>query len=115
MASHCAMKFCPSIDSVDIKYAICGRINCIPLQRKAVWTETRPFHKRDGDVIHSVLWLVKGRAIARLDHAVGCPYIGSSNTPGGNITTHAYNTYCVCNLLYCDIKNYLLSSGINNK
>ncbi len=36
MASHCAMKSCPSIDSVDIKYAICGRINCIPLQRKAV-------------------------------------------------------------------------------
>ncbi len=30
MANHCAMKSCPSIDSVDIKYAICGRINCIP-------------------------------------------------------------------------------------
>ncbi len=66
MASHCAMKSCPSIDSVDIKYAICGRINCIPLQRKAVWRETRLFRPRAGDVIHPVLWLVKGRAIARL-------------------------------------------------
>ncbi len=59
MASHCAMKFCPSIDSVDIKYAIL----CL---RKAVWRETRPFRPRAGDVIHPVLWLVKGRAIARL-------------------------------------------------
>ncbi len=53
----------PLIDSVDIKYAICRRINCIPLQRKAVWRETRPFRPRAGDVIHPVLWLVKGRAI----------------------------------------------------
>ncbi len=66
MASHCAMKFYPSIDSVDIKYAICGCINCIPLQRKAVWRETRPFRPRAGDVIHPVLWLVKGYAVARL-------------------------------------------------
>ncbi len=43
-----------------------GRINCIPLQRKAVWRETRPFRPRAGDVIYPVLWLVKGRAIARL-------------------------------------------------
>ncbi len=27
---------------------------------------SRPFHPRAGDVIHPVLWLVKGRAIARL-------------------------------------------------
>ncbi len=54
------------IDSVDIKSAICGCINCIPLQRKAVWRGTRPFRLRAGDVIHPVLWLVKGRAIARL-------------------------------------------------
>ncbi len=40
------------------------------MQRKAVWRETRPFHPRAGDVIHPVLWLVKGRAIARL-HARG--------------------------------------------
>ncbi len=39
---HCAMKSCPSIDSVDIKYVICGHINCIPLQRKAVWRVTLP-------------------------------------------------------------------------
>ncbi len=54
------------IDSVDIKSVIWGRINCIPLQQKAVWRGTRPFRPRAGDVIHPVLWLVKGRAIARL-------------------------------------------------
>ncbi len=58
MASHCAMKFCPSINSVDIKYA---RINCIAT--KGCMEGFRP---RAGDVIHPVLWLVKGRAIARL-------------------------------------------------
>ncbi len=51
------MKFCPSIDSVDIKYAICGRINCIPLQRKG---ETRPFRPRAGDVIHPSAVVGKG-------------------------------------------------------
>ncbi len=60
MASHSAMESC-------IKYGICGRIHRIPLQRKAVWRETRPFHPRAGDVIHPVLWLVKGHAIAKLE------------------------------------------------
>ncbi len=31
---------------VDIKSVICGCINCIPLQHKAVWRGTRPFTAR---------------------------------------------------------------------
>ncbi len=39
------------------------------MQRNLYWTATRTFHPRAGDVIHPVLWLVKGRAIARLPSA----------------------------------------------
>ncbi len=36
------------------------------MQQKAVWRGTRPFRPCGGDVIHPVLLLVKGRALARL-------------------------------------------------
>ena len=48
------------IDSVDIKFVIYGHINAVK--------SSRPFCPRAGDVIHPdpMLWLVKGRVIARL-------------------------------------------------
>ena len=64
--------FATSIESVDIKSVICGRIN--KLQRKAVWRGTRSFRQRTSDVIHSVLWLVKGRAIAAYKDPILCPH-----------------------------------------
>ncbi len=44
------------IDSVDIKSAICGRINC---NEKLYGGAPDPFRPRAGDVIHPVLWVVR--------------------------------------------------------
>ncbi len=61
------------------------------MQRKAVWRETRPFRSRAGDVIHPVLWLVKGRAIARLSSSI----VECGARPPNNTIPHYSSSWLV--------------------